>query len=91
VHKGKLTITTMHVNDCTIATTCTHLIKELKAGLHQHIKVTDLGELHWMLSIKIKRNYKACTIYLSQHMYIDVILHHYHFANLKPLLTPMDV
>jgi Reverse transcriptase (RNA-dependent DNA polymerase) len=89
--KGELTITTMHVNDCTIATTCIHLIKELKAGLHQHIKVMDLSELHWMLSIEIKHDREASTIHLSQHAYIDTILHCYNFADLKPLLTPMDV
>jgi len=90
-HKGKLTITTMHVNNCTITATCIHLIEELKAGLHQHIKVMDLGQLYLMLGIEIKRNCKAGTIHLSQHAYIDVILHHYNFADLKPLSTPMDV
>jgi Reverse transcriptase (RNA-dependent DNA polymerase) len=89
--KGELTITTMHVDDCTITATCICLIKELKAGLHQHVKVTDLGELHWMLGIEIKCDHEASTIHLSQCAYIDMILCHYNFANLKPLSTPMDV
>jgi hypothetical protein len=89
--KGEFTITTVHVDDCTIAATYIHLIEELKASLHQHIKVTDLSELHWMLAIEIKHDCKAGTIHLSQHAYIDVILHHYNFADLKPLSTPMDV
>jgi Reverse transcriptase (RNA-dependent DNA polymerase) len=90
-HKGDLTITAVHVDDCTIAATCIRLIEELKAGLHQHIEVTDLGELHWMLGIEIKHNREAGTIHLSQRAYIDMILHRYNFADLKPLLTPMDV
>jgi Reverse transcriptase (RNA-dependent DNA polymerase) len=89
--KGELTITAVHVDDCTIATTCICLIEELKASLHQHVKVTDLGELHWMLSIEIKHDREASTIHLSQHAYIDAILHRYNFANLKPLSIPMDV
>jgi Reverse transcriptase (RNA-dependent DNA polymerase) len=91
MRKGKLTITAVHVNDCTIAATCIRLIEELKAGLRQHVEVTDLGELHWMLGIEIKRDHEAGTIHLSQHAYIDAILCHYNFANLKPLSTLMDV
>jgi Reverse transcriptase (RNA-dependent DNA polymerase) len=91
VCKGKLTITAVHVDDCTIAATCICLIEELKASLRQHVKVMDLGELHWMLSIEIKHDRKASTIHLSQHVYIDAILCCYNFADLKPLPTPMDV
>jgi hypothetical protein len=91
VHKGEIIITAVHVDDCTIAATCLRLIKELKAGLCQHIEVTDLGELHWMLSIEIKRDCDAHTIHLSQRAYIDAILCRYHFDELKPLSTPMDV
>jgi Reverse transcriptase (RNA-dependent DNA polymerase) len=88
---GDLTITAVHVDDCTIAATCIHLIEELKAGLRQHVEVTDLGELHWMLGIEIKCDHEAGTIHLSQRAYIDAILRRYNFANLKPLSTPMDV
>ena len=91
VHKSKLIITAVHVNNCTIAATCLCLIEELKAGLCQHIEVMDLGELHWMLSIEIRHDHEAGTIHLLQHTCIDLILHHYHFTDLKPLSMPMDV
>jgi hypothetical protein len=91
VCKGEIIITAVHIDNCTIAATCLRLIEELKASLHQHVEVTDLGELHWMLGIKIKRDRDARTIHLLQHMYIDAILRCYHFDELKPLSTPMDV
>jgi hypothetical protein len=91
VRKGEIIITAVHVDDCTIAATCLRLIEELKAGLRQHVEVTDLGELHWMLGIEIKRDRDARTIHLSQRAYIDAILRRYHFDELKPLSTPMDV
>jgi Reverse transcriptase (RNA-dependent DNA polymerase) len=91
VSKGNLTVVTVHVDDCTIAMTCLCLIDNFKVSLHQHIKVTDLGKLHWMLGIEIKHDWEACTIHLLQHVYIDMILCHYHFDQLKPLTTPMDV
>jgi len=66
VHKGELTVVVIHVDDCTIVATTIHLIKELKAGLSKHFKVTNLGELHWMLSIKVKCNHPGCIVHLSQ-------------------------
>jgi hypothetical protein len=66
------------------------LIKELKARLYKHIKVTDLGELHWMLGIEVKHDREGRTMHLSQQAYIDAILRCYHFDDLKPLSTPMD-
>jgi hypothetical protein len=83
-------VVAMHVDDCTIAASTVCLVKDLKAGLSHHIKVTDLSELHWMLSIQIRRNHEARTISISQHSYIDSILHWYHFTDVKPLSTPMD-
>ena len=40
--------------DYTITASNTCLIKEFKDGLHEHVKVTDLGKLHWMLGLEIK-------------------------------------
>ena len=67
------------------------LIQELKDGLRQHVEVTDLGELHWMLGLEIQCDCIGRTIHLSQHAYIDAILRCFHFDDLKPLSTPMDI
>ena len=80
----------VHINDCTIAASSLSLIEEFKAGLCKHVEVTNLGELHWMLSVKIKWDHKAKTISLSQHAYINSILRCYNFDDLKPLSILMD-
>ena len=49
-----------------------------------------MGELHWLLGIKVKRDQEACTISLSQHSYTDSIFCHFSFKDLKPITTPMD-
>jgi len=90
VHKGELTVVVVHVDNCTIVTTTIRLIEELKAGLCKHFEVTDLGELHWMLGIEVKRDRSGCMVHLSQRAYIDAILRRYHLSDLKPLSTPMD-
>ena len=90
VSKGKLTVMVVHVDNCTIVVNNTHLIVKLKVGLSKHFKVTDLGELHWMLSIEVKRDCPSHLVHLSQHMYIKAICRRYNLTNLKPLSTPMD-
>ena len=62
--KGDLTVVAVHVNDCTIAATSLRLIDNFKIGLRQHVEVTDLGELHWMLGIEIKCDREARTIHV---------------------------
>jgi hypothetical protein len=87
----ELMVIAVHVDDCTIAASERRLMDDFKACLSKHVKVTDLGELHWMLGIEVKRNREAGTVHLSQRSYIDSILHRFNFADLKPLTTPMDV
>jgi hypothetical protein len=48
------------MDDCTIAVSNLCLIKNFKAGLYEHIEVTDPGKLHWMLGIEIKQDRDAC-------------------------------
>ena len=69
-----LTIVTVHVNDCTVTTTITTLVIKFKMALCEHVKVMDLGELHWLLGIEIKRDCTHHTIHLSQCSYIATIL-----------------
>ena len=85
-----LTVITVHVDDCTIAASSKKLIEELIASLCKSLKVMDLSELHWMLGIKIQHDCASHTIHLSQHTYINSILHHYNLSDLKPLSMPMD-
>ena len=83
-------VVTVHVDDCTITANRKKLIEELITSLHKSLKVTDLGELHWMLGVEIQCNCTSHTIPLSQHAYIDSILCCYNLSDLKPLSTPMD-
>ena len=69
-----LIIVVVHVDDCTVAATMTTLVNQFKMALCEHVEVTDLGELHWLLGIEIKRDHTHCTIHLSQHSYLAAIL-----------------
>jgi hypothetical protein len=79
----------VHVDDCNIAGPGGAIAK-LKVELGKYVEVTDLGELHWMLGIEVKRDRATKTIHLLQHVYIDSILRRFGFDELKPLSTPFD-
>jgi transposase InsO family protein len=83
-------VVAVHVDDCTIAGSSMAVIDDFKNGLRQHVEVTDLGELHWMLGIEIKRDREGGTVHLSQRSYIDSILRRYGFEDVKPVSTPFD-
>ena len=85
-----LIVIAVHVDDCTIAANSATAIDAFKAGLRKHVEVTDLGELHWMLGIEVKRDRASGTIHLSQRSYIDSILRRFGFEDTKPVSTPFD-
>ena len=85
-----LVIIVVHVDDCTIASSKCELIDELKTRIKEFVEITDMGELHWLLGIEVKRDQGARTILLSQRSYIDSIIRCFGFEDLKPITTPMD-
>ncbi|KAF8650939.1 hypothetical protein AX14_008525 [Amanita brunnescens Koide BX004] len=89
--EGALAIVLVHVDDCTIAATSTRLISEIKAGVAKQVKITNLGELHWLLGVEIHRDRSHRTLTLSQRSYITSIICRYGFEDLKPVSIPMDV
>ena len=87
---GDITVVAVHIDDCTIAASSACLVEALKMGMRQHVEVTDLSKLHWMLGIEVQCNRKVGMVHLSQRAYIDSILQQYHLNDFKPLSTPMD-
>lgn len=79
-----------HVDDLTIVASTVVLMKEVKDKLSKSLKITDMGEIHWIVGIAVKRDREARTISISQTSYIDSCLQRYGFELLKPLSMPMD-
>jgi len=89
--KGQaIIIILVHIDDCTIVVTSITLIADFKAWISEYVDITDLGKLHWLLSIKIKRNRERRITHLYQCSYIDSILCQYGLQDLKPISIPMD-
>ncbi len=85
-----LTVVMVHVDDCTIAATSPSLIADFKSRVAGHVDITDLGELHWLLGIEVRREREAGRLFLSQRSYLESIIRRYGFDDLKPLSIPMD-
>src|SRR6202522_752242 len=85
-----LIIILVHVDDCSIAGRPKGIIDKFKIEIQKYVKITDLGELHWILGIEVCRIREDKRIMLSQRSYIDSILRRYGFDDAKPVSTPMD-
>ena len=82
-HSAKgIIILLAHVDDLTIAATSLKLINKVKQGIRKHVEITDMGEIHWMLGIKIRHDHDTRTIALSQQSYIESIISRYNFDDL---------
>ena len=86
----ELTIVVIHIDDCTIVGSSLALVMDQKKWVVEHVKVIDLGELHWLLGIEVKRDRETHTISLSQQSYIKSIIRHFGLKDSKPISTPMD-
>ena len=85
-----LIIVLVHVDDCTIAGTSITLILRFKIEIAKFVTITDLGELHWILGIEVKRVRENRQIHLSQRSYIESMLRRYGFDDIKPVSLPME-
>jgi len=91
-HEGWAVIVVLvHVDDCMKVVTSITLIANFKAQISDHMEITDLGELHWLLGIEIKHDWERRTIHLSQQSYIDSILRRYGLQDLKLVSIPMNM
>ena len=73
-----------------MAATTYKLIEWLKKRISEQVEITDLGEIHWLLRIEIRRDRAKGMISLSQHSYIDTSLWKFGFEDTKPLSIHMD-
>ncbi|THH04538.1 hypothetical protein EW146_g10151 [Bondarzewia mesenterica] len=88
--KGTISIIAASVDDFALLANSLVAIDEMKDALNHAFEMTDLGEIHWLLGIEIKRDRGARTISLSQRAYIDTILSRFNLENANPLSTATD-
>ena len=85
-----LIVILVHVDDCSIVGKTKALIARFKTEIAKFVDITDMGELHWILGIEVRRICEDRKVLLCQKSYLDSILQCYGLEDLKPISTPMD-
>ena len=78
------------VDDLTITAINDNIICKIKAELMKIFKMKDLGELHWLLNLKIEWDRTSKLISFSQEAYIDKILNQFNLQDSKTHITLID-
>jgi len=87
---NNLSIVFTHVDDLGLICNSTNEVARLKGELARYFPISDLGEVHHLLGIKITRDRDKHTIALSQERYILDLLRKYRYENLNPVRTPLE-
>jgi hypothetical protein len=87
---GKLTFISLYVDDLAIASDDSDGINKTRNELLQKFKMTDDGELEFVIGMKIRRDRAKRKIFVSSEQKINAILQDYNMATCIPTSTPMD-
>jgi hypothetical protein len=83
-------VITISVDDMVVMANHISHIQCFKTQLLEFFKITDLGELNWLLGLKVTRDRVARTLTLSQRAYVDTIINHFSLGEAKSAQTPME-
>lgn len=70
----KSIIIVTHVDDLMIITSSIELMEEAKGALKKTFKISDMGEIHWILGFAIEWDQEKHTLSLLQEAYIKSVL-----------------
>jgi hypothetical protein len=87
---GKVLLVGVYVGDLVITGNDPALIRAFKADIAARFKITDLGELKWILGMEVERDRKNRTLTLHQRKYINDILELFDMQNCHPKQTPSN-
>jgi hypothetical protein len=83
-------VVTVSVDDMAVTASHVSLIHQFKARLQEFFEISDLGELKWLLGLKVTRDRVARTLTLSQKAYVGTIVEQFRLEDAKAAQTPME-
>ena len=83
-------IIALYVDDILFFSNNTKMLKEEKLALAKRFKVEDLGELHHVLGMSVKRNRRLRTFSIGQTKYLEGVLKRFDMEYCKPVSTPLE-
>jgi len=79
----------VYVDDLTIAAANVDTLARFKTEMSKRYEMKDLGELHFILGLQVKRDRSARTLHLSQKQYINTVLERFDMLGCKPAKSPL--
>jgi len=86
-HHGHLLYLLVYVDDIIITSDDEHAVDLLVQNLAKRFSLKDLGSLTYFLGVEIQSH--PCGLVLSQHRYIQDLLHRTNMSNSRPVATPL--
>lgn len=80
----------LYVDDTILVSNSPETLQKAKDILSTRFSMTDMGELHSFLGMRITRDRTEGTITLSQEKYVQQVLRKFHMESAKPSATPMS-
>jgi len=84
----------IYVDDLVVFTKTDSELKvsnKLKSEISNTFKITDSGEISYILGLKVERNREKKELYLSQGAFISTVIHRFNMENCNPIATPMEI
>ncbi|KAJ0714765.1 putative RNA-directed DNA polymerase [Helianthus annuus] len=79
----------LYVDDIVLTASSTSLLNHIISTLSREFAMTDLGQLHHFLGIKVTRDERG--LFLDQAQYAKDIISRAHMTDCKPCSTPVDL
>jgi hypothetical protein len=79
----------LYIDDMLIAVKSKKEITTLKAQLRSEFEMKDIGAAKKILGMEITRDRKSGLLFLSQHDYINKVLHRFNMPDAKKVTTPI--
>ena len=80
----------LYVDDTIIVSNDTDFLKAEKLKLKTRFEMEDLGEISYLLGMRITRDRKARTLTIDQNLYLKSVLERFGMSQCKPVATPLE-
>ena len=87
--KGSFIILSLYVDDILLTGNVIKMIIATKGWLSSNFEMKDMGEVDYILGIKILKDHSMKCLGLSQQTYIKKVLECFQMHNCKPIDTPV--
>jgi hypothetical protein len=87
---GQLCYIAVYVDDLLIMAPNQPLVDQVKSALNARFKMSDLGEVSYLLGWSIIRNRAERTIFIHQEAYAIKVLERFNHSECHPVSTPLD-